>query len=492
MELEFIKSEVPYLKTMVSETQLQEQTQEVRIADGMPDIGRVLCGWGQVLVRGKQWRTGSVGVNGGVLAWVLYMPENGTQMQCVETWLPFQMKWDVDSSVQNGSIVVLPFLRCVDARLVSARKLLVRTEVGVSVQARCAEHIDTYIPGDLPDGLCVKEKVYPATFPREVGEKAFTVTEKTEGAALEKIVYYTITPQVTEQRFIGDKLLFRGSALLHILALSTDGALVTRDLELPFSQYCEVTGEYDENDRCQILFAVTDLELQKDTTGDLTLKAGLLAQLVICSHTLLQTVEDAYSTRKEAEPQIRMLNMPAILDTVTETVPVKHHIQLDGRQVIDSTFYPDVPGLYRDDEGITAALSGQISALVKDFEGQIQCVQERWEGEQNIPADNGVGVEVGVIPDGVQVVSADGEFSTQMEMRLQFQNENQIPVITGVSLGEDKMRDPQRPNLILCRTGERSLWDIAKIIGSTEEAIKKANGLTDEPERDRMLLIPVE
>lgn len=492
MELEFIKSEVPYLKTVVSETQFQEQTQEVRIADGMPDIGRVLCGWGQVLVRGKQWRTGSIGVNGGVMAWVMYMPEDGSQVQCVETWLPFQMKWDIDSSVQNGSIIALPFLRCVDARLISSRKLLVRAEIGVSVQARCTEHIETYIPGELPDGLCVKERVYPAIFPKEVGEKAFVVTEKVEGTALEKIVYYTMTPQATEQKFIGDKLLFRGSAMLHILALGTDGLLVTRDIEFPFSQYCELTGEYDENDLSQILFAVTDLELQKGAAGDLTLKAGLLAQLVICCHSLLHSVEDAYSTRKEADPQISMLKMPAILDTVAETVPVKHQVQLDGGQVIDAVFYPDVPGLYRDDEGITAVFSGQISALVKDFDGQMQCVQDRWEGEQNIPADNGVGVEIGVIPEGVQAVSADGGFATQLKMQLQFQNENQIPIVTGVTLGEEKKRDPQRPNLILCRTGDRSLWDIAKATGSTEEAIKKANGLIDEPEGNKMLLIPVE
>ena len=492
MELEFIKSEVPYLKTVLSETGLQEQTQEVRIADGMPDIGRVICGWGQVLVRGKQWRAGSIGVNGGVMAWVLYEPEDGSQMQCVETWLPFQMKWDIDSSVQNGTITVLPFLRCIDARSVSARKLLVRAELGLSVQARYTDHIDTYVPGELPEGLCVKERVYPVMFPKEVGEKAFTVTDKTESTALEKIIYYTVAPQITEQKFIGDKLLFRGSALLHMLALGADGTPITKDFAFPFSQYCELTGDYDEKDLCKIFCAVTDLELQKDATGDLVLKAGLLAQFVICSHTLLQTAEDAYSIRKEADPQISMLKLPAILDTAEEMLPVNHQLQLDGGQIIDAVFYPDVPGLYRDDEGITAAFSGQISALVKDASGQMQSVQERWEEEQTVPADNGVGVEIGVIPNGMQEISADGGFAMQLEMQMQFQNEEQIPIVTGVTLGEDKKRDPQRPNLILCRTGDRSLWDIAKATGATPEAIQKANGLTGEPEGNKMLLIPVE
>ena len=44
---------------------------------------------------------------------------------------------------------------------------------------------------------------------------------------------------------------------------------------------------------------------------------------------------------------------------------------------------------------------------------------------------------------------------------------------------------------ILCRAGNRRLWDIARECGSTVSAIETANGLTGEPENDRMLLIPV-
>ena len=76
MELQFNKSVCNCLQKLVAQTQTQEQTQEIRLPDGMPDIGRVLGAWGQVLMRSKEWRGSGMGVSGGVMVWVLYMPED--------------------------------------------------------------------------------------------------------------------------------------------------------------------------------------------------------------------------------------------------------------------------------------------------------------------------------------------------------------------------------------------------------------------------------
>ena len=50
---------------------------------------------------------------------------------------------------------------------------------------------------------------------------------------------------------------------------------------------------------------------------------------------------------------------------------------------------------------------------------------------------------------------------------------------------------PDRPSLILCRMGQEPLWELAKESLSTVEAIRQANGLTEDPAPNQMLLIPV-
>jgi hypothetical protein len=66
-----------------------------------------------------------------------------------------------------------------------------------------------------------------------------------------------------------------------------------------------------------------------------------------------------------------------------------------------------------------------------------------------------------------------------------------IGMVTGLEIGQQKKQDPNRPSLILQRAGDLCLWDLAKRTGSTVEAIRRVNGLEQEPAPDQMLLIPI-
>jgi len=127
MKVEFDKRECRYLHRLAAEIQSQEQTQELRLTEGMPDIGSIIGAWGQVLIRGKEWRGDSMIVSGGVMVWTLYAPEDGSGVQKVEGWLPFQIKWQLPDTPRDGVILAAPYLRSVDARSISARKLMLRT-----------------------------------------------------------------------------------------------------------------------------------------------------------------------------------------------------------------------------------------------------------------------------------------------------------------------------------------------------------------------------
>ena len=45
MELQFHKTSIPCLRQVTWGTQNQEQTQEIKLSDALPDIGRVLGAW---------------------------------------------------------------------------------------------------------------------------------------------------------------------------------------------------------------------------------------------------------------------------------------------------------------------------------------------------------------------------------------------------------------------------------------------------------------
>ena len=111
-----------------------------------------------------------------------------------------------------------------------------------------------------------------------------------------------------------------------------------------------------------------------------------------------------------------------------------------------------------------------------------------------LEAAPGVQVDGDILPSekpGVALGEESLGLSIDMPVRLVSSARQELTQVTGMTLGEEKEPDPARPSLILCRAGSRSLWQIAKASGSSVEAIRRINELTDEPESGRMLLIPV-
>ncbi len=494
MEIQFQKMVYPCLKTVCRQMQNQELTQEVRLPDGMPDIGNILGGWGQVIIRGKQWRTGSAGVNGGIMAWILYLPEGGGTVQQIETWLPFQYGWDFPDTQYDGDLQVQPVLRGVDARLLSARKMIVRGSLGMLGRATVGEDMQTYTPTEVAEDVRVLQKSYPMLLPVEAGEKAFFLEEGVRPDAgavpVGNILRYSLIPTLSEMKLVSDKLIFRGNAGLSMVYLGTDGLVHTWHTEVPFSQFTQLNKEYEPDAQADIQFVLTSLELEQAEEENLTLKAGITGQYTVYDMSVVDVAEDAYSPNRTVAVRKEALACPAVLDYWQEPLTVSHSTQTDILRPLDVVFYPEKPVVQRHDQGVQAELGGNFQVLGYDADGQLMLQQNRWEDSRFVPADESADVEMDILWAGAPSVDGNN-LSVPMQLTTRTTAQQAMEMVAGLELGELKEPDPQRPSLILRRAGTDSLWDIAKENGSTVAAIQQANDLQSEPAPDKMLLIPV-
>ncbi|MBO5317346.1 MAG: LysM peptidoglycan-binding domain-containing protein [Oscillospiraceae bacterium] len=495
MELQFEKDLMSCLQMQQAKVQSQEQTQELRLPEGMPDIGTVLACWGQILLRGKEWRSDAAGISGGVMAWVLYLPEEGGAPQSVEAWLPFQMKWNVEPGQYDGTLLAVPLLRSADARCLSARKLMVRTNVSVMAKILQPSEVELYRPGEVPEDVQLLKRSYPVCVPTEAGEKAFVLEENIPFPTGDKVLFCSFKPEVTEKKLMSDKVIFRGMGILHLLCRGENGELWSKDVDVPFSQYAELDRVYEEGATVDLLPLVTNLELESGEEGNLQLKAGISGQYVIYDRPVLETVEDAYSPARSVQTQTDRLALPVVLDSTAETVRGEAEAEIDAQKIVDLAFWPEHPYMMMEDGGAEAELSGIFQMLYYDPEGQLQSAQTRWEDTWNLPADQNSAVSAVVQCSGRPQAGQDGAgVRLRGDLLLESQSVAQegIPMVTGLELGELQPLDPNRPTLILRKAGDDSLWEIAKASGSTVAAIQQANGLQQPPQSEQMLLIPVQ
>ncbi len=498
MELQFEKIPCPCLYAAVREVQNQESTQEIKLSDAMPDIGRIIGCWGQLIARGKEWRGDGIAFSGGLMAWVLYAPEDGSPVRCLDTWMPFQMKWDLPPDTREGEIRVHTLLRSLDARSVSPRKIMVRAGIAAQAEALAPMESDVFQPGEVPEDVQLLQNTYPVRLPREAGEKTFLLDEELTVPGTDpkpdKLMYYSMGPQITDRKVMANKIVFRGNGNLHILYTSEDGYLHTWDFAMPFSQFAELNGEFGSDAGVSIVPGVTSLDLDLGEDGKLRVKCGIVAQYVVDDRRNLTLTEDAYSPERTVEMQEEVLALPMQLDSRQENIYGEQTVPGDAERVVDAVFLPDFPRQRTVEGGIRVEIPGQFQVLFYGEDGTLQSGTARWEDSREIPCADSCRMMLDVEGMGrPQVTPGSGAMTVggELQLRQTAQSEQGMPMAAGLRVGEKEAPDPMRPTLILRRSGGQRLWDIAKSSGSTVAAIRSANGLKEEPEKGQMLLIPV-
>lgn len=497
MEVNFETSLCTCLKPVLTQIQNSEQTQQISLSDGMPDVGRVLGAWGQAVLRGKEWLGSTVSCTGGVMVWVLYAPEDGSQEQCLETWIPFQMKWELPEGTPEGEVRIRCLSRFVDARSVSARKILVRAGMGAMAEAYSPMEGVSCLPQKAEEDVQLLRREYPIRLPKQMGEKAFALDEELHlpesAPAMEKLVYCRMEPTLADKKVLGEKVVFRGQGKLHTLYRSPEGQLHSWDFTLPFSQFAELEQEHGPEAQADFALMLTNLEAELEQ-GQLHCKAGLTAQYLITDRERISLIEDAYSPSRELSLQTKTLGLPGILDSRREVLYAEHTLPVQGDLAADVWVQPDFPRQRRTEEGVLLEIPAQIQVLYYDQDGALQGASSRWEGSHTFRAHADTQMTASLWPQEEPQVHMDGaELTLKQELPMEMMAFawEELPIVSGLELGAARKPNPNSPSLILRRIGEDRLWDVAKASHSTVEAIRKANGLTEEPAPDQMLLIPV-
>lgn len=493
MEVHFDRTPISCLNPLLRQVQAGEETQELRLTEDMPDVGRVIAAWGQMILRGKEWRGNTISCSAGVMCRILYEPEDGSALRNMECWMPLQLRWNLDDGLREGNIRLECCLRGVDARSVSARKILVRCSYGVMAEVCREQTVSLPAPGDCPGDVQLLINRYPMRIPREAGEKNFRQEEELPllSAEMASIVAYSMEPRVSDVKIYGDKLSFRGNGTLHLLYLTPEGKLISRDMEIPFSQFAGLDRNYGADAQADVKLAVTGLDVESDEQGKLLLKWSAVGQYLVDERQTLTIAEDAYSTSRELELDWETMDIPVILEQKQISVPVSQSLRADAKEMADVTYWADFP-VVRRTEGIELELPGLFQAVWYDEKGKLQSVQARTEERWDAPCGENCNFEASVVSCAAPRGNVGNGLALNTEMTIQTQcgSTGGVRAVAGFTSGQP-LSERGRASLVISRCKGKGLWELAKENLSTVDAIREANRLEENPKEGQMLLIPL-
>lgn len=500
MDLAFQEKSIACLQKLASQVKSQEETAEVVIQDRDPDVGRVVGSWGIPVIRGRELRQGAMSVSGGISAWVLYVPEDGSAPRQAAAYLPFTMKWDIPSTDRDSSMQVSCRLQSIDARMVHSRKLLVRATVCCEGTLYATGETVFYTLENPPKDLEVLRDRMTVQLPAETVEKSFSLDDELElpGGTPEiaQLVAYQLNPQVRDTKVLGEKAVFKGVCAIHLIYLTPEQRLATWDFELPFSQYTELSRNYDQEETLQSTLLLTGTEL--DTVEDrrhLQLRCGISAQCTIFSEQTLDAVVDLYSLRQTVKPEFSAIPIRSRLDRQQLQAVAEAQFPVRGSSLADSTVAVGIPRVTR--SGDTAFIEAPVwcGILYYDEEGALQGRSGPCSAKAELRLAGDCPCEAGAQASGpVQWITGAGSTQVRIPMTITADSyaDQELTMVSGAQLGEAVRPDPDRPSLIIRAPGpDDTLWTLAKTCGSTVAAIRGANHLSGGVNSEKMLLIPV-
>ena len=421
---------------------------------------------------------------------------------CVDYYVPFTVKLDAPEITEHAQILCDLKIASVDGKMINSRKALLRTNLSCSIAAYEPVAQELYDLSERPEALRIKQVEYDVEVPLEATERPFAISDSidlpTGSRAMKRLCGMQFSLDLTDKKVIASRGLFRGNARCKLMYLSEQDDLCSHEFQVPFSQFFDLSRDYEEDELLQILPVVTGCDLEFDSQPPIQkayLNLHILAQSMIYGKQHVTLIEDAFSTNGTFTPHWDDFCAEMMLDRTNTNQTVYHKLPTDMVRILDAQIYDDFPAAHKK-EGIRN-YSAQFSVHVLGYNrnNEICSVSGSNRCEWSIPMASDAARTVYMESLGSPYVtpSAEGiECRTELAMQVVCTNNSKIQRLIG---GTIENADPRtaKPCVIIRREKQgRNLWDIAKSVGANEELLQIINELEgDVLPTDQMILIPV-
>ena len=502
MDVSMKRSGIACCEKVFEYSQPVEQAVETVVPDTMPDVERVLCAEGTVIIKGKEVQDGKVSVTAGVAATVLYSPEGGGKARCLGAALPIELTVDAAGVTQDSIPVAMLSVTNVEARMLNPRKLLVRAVVNVTLECYAHSKLDICdgIEGEGAqnvEAMTESSTVSPVVCVRE---KTFVVSDEYRlqpgQPALGEILWHGIDIVAGGTRSVGSRLVFAGTVRLQLLYEDAEtGELCPANFETEFSQMLETDSELTSPD-CSIYSILTAEYIEPATLsgGDrvVTAEFHLVSQAVCTDSVRISCVTDCYSNSCELEVERRERELGCVQRRSTVRSAV--HESLPATPMAESVCRVLCRTGAASCESGTLKCPVAVTVIYSAADGNMYSVSRRLTAEA--PAELGENEYAALVrascAEASAAPSAGGlDVRLLIDFELLAVRRLNISQIESIVCGEP-LDMSELPSVTVIRAGKgQSLWALGKKYHSTAKLIAAQNGLEDgECTEGKMLLIP--
>ena len=503
MELELRKETIRCWETVCRMTLEQEATTETIVPDACPDVWQVLDGEGCLLLQRKEAMDGRAECAGLIRTSILYRPEGGEGVRAMEVTTPFSVSPEVPRLTRRCLLKVRARVLSVDVHLLNPRKVLVRVGYLLEIEGCAPAALTPALQVEEPEkwGIRQRTETVSGLVAAAVQEKSFTYSDALVLPAgkpeAEELLRTRAECICTEAKIIGNKLVFKGEAVLRLLFRDGEGMPFGADFHLPYSQIMDA-GEESEDGFCDLDLSLSEVKctLDGEDRRSLQVELEMQAQAVIRKETECTLLRDLYSTDYEVETETADFSLSRLSGQGEEQETVREVLEADApaAELYDVQVRLGRTGQSWDGKDRILRQEAEVAVLYRWEEGvgclrRTVAVNHRLSGQG--AGDCLFACQLLRAPT-VAPAGKGAEVSFDLSFRWMTMEGETVSAVSAVSAGAKRERGADAPSVLLraVKPGE-TLWDVAKRCAAGEQEILEASGLSaGELYAGQMLVIP--
>ncbi len=507
MSMEIKKDAFSFCELFTRSKCEQAVSLEINLPDYCSDIKKILrctvkAGISNVSVSGE-----NVNLSGTVVTRLIYVGEN-EKIDCFEHTGPLSCNTRIKDMPENPMIKAVTKTDYINCRALSQRRISVSGNIGASVCVYRENKKEFPCSIDSPDMECRKEKRKVSDLICQ-SEKTFDLSETValdkEKEDIGKIIRSDCRIKLESKKAVADKLLIKGELCCEILYTDSEkNSLIKINHSMPISQILAVGGVSDKCDTELSLYPSQFLVSAKnDSAGRCRLLefAARISATVKCREEReLSVIKDCYSTRYETEGEYRKAHFCLCMPTQEKEVVFEQTVDFSDGDIsqIKDMWCSDVlcrmenrggqaegdcsfllHGIYADGKNShrygEKNLSVKVNLPLKEKSEMINC-----ECDAEVISLEWMPVSGGKIKIRAVVL---------LHCNIYLESESNILFEIKPS---EKEKEQKYPALCLYYAEKNEkIWDIAKRYNTSEELIRKENGINgDSTEKETMIMIP--
>lgn len=502
---------LPVGETVFDGCQEQPVDLDINLPDYCTDIQRILKCQIYPRITSRSISGDRLLLEGDYTVKVFYLDAEGACVRCYDTKNSFSAELSLKQQADNAQVSAFARVEYINCRATSPRRLDVHGAFSVCASVVCMTENEVV---DNIEGDDVEQQKNTVTVNRLAGfsQQQFSIDEILElgsgKPAADSILRSDAFATLQDFKVAAGKLMVRGEVSIKFLYASVgeNQTAETMEYTVPFSQMLDCDG-VTEDSVCDVKLDVAgmDVQIKNDYSGDKTffdVQVKLFAGASAYRKCDVTIVNDAYSKKYSLDVNSRQKSMKNLDDLVGDTYVSQNSLTVEGDKIskivdIWNEMASGSAAVENDRLIFRGKFSLCVLALNEDgkpfyFERLLDFEYARAYsgGGGNIKCETGVSVA------GISYRLTGTGIDVKTELRLTASVYSQIgyKVITEVTADETKPleRDGGAALCIYYADAGENLWDIARVYHTSEDAIRKENGISGESVENRgMLLVPL-